>query len=78
VPPILSACQVDGSLNLECPMGGVQSKFCLHYAIGRSYFFEYLGFTPEFRLDYPEFNEERVIAHLRHVRTLPKDAGEIY
>jgi hypothetical protein len=26
VPPILSACQVDGSPTLECPMGGVQSK----------------------------------------------------
>jgi aminoglycoside 6-adenylyltransferase len=34
--------------------------------------------TAEFRLDYPEFDEGRVIAHLRHVRTLPKDASEIY
>ena len=30
VASILSACQVDGSPNLECPMGGVQSKvLCL-------------------------------------------------
>jgi aminoglycoside 6-adenylyltransferase len=31
-----------------------------------------------FRFDYPHGDDERVSAHLRHVRSLPKDSKEIY
>jgi aminoglycoside 6-adenylyltransferase len=31
-----------------------------------------------FGFDYPGGDDERVSAHLRHVRSLPKDAKEMY
>lgn len=37
-----------------------------------------LEVAAHFGLDYPHDDDERVSAHLRHVRTLPKNATEIY
>jgi len=37
-----------------------------------------LGVAAHFGFEYPHGDDERVSAHLRHVKTLPRDATEIY
>jgi aminoglycoside 6-adenylyltransferase len=37
-----------------------------------------VGVAEHFEFQYPYTDDEKVSAHLWHVRTLPKDASEIY
>jgi aminoglycoside 6-adenylyltransferase len=48
------------------------------FAMGRLFRAAAVGVAEHFGFDYPHGDDERVSAHLAHVRRLPKDAREMY
>lgn len=63
---------------LRATYAGAEHTWDALFAMGELFRMAARGVADHFGFDYPQGDDDRVTAHLRHVRSLPRDAQEIY